>query len=106
MTERMWSALAVAAMGTFLIRASFLAFAHQMRDVGPVAQSVLRMIPPAALAGLVLPSLVAPDGDLDLGNPRLWAGCIAALAGWWSKQTLVTLGAGLVALLVLEPLIG
>lgn len=106
MTTRVWTALALGAVGTYLIRASFLAVARRMGEVGPVARAILRMIPPAALAGLVLPALVAPDDGVDLANPRLWAGVVAALAGWWTKQTLVTLGAGLAALVVLEALIG
>lgn len=106
MTARVWTALVVAVVGTYLIRASFLAVARRMGDLGPVALAVLRMIPPAALAGLVLPALVAPDGSVDLPNPRLMAGIVAAVAGWWSKQTLVTLGAGLGTLLLWELVAG
>ncbi len=77
-----------------------------MGDLGPVARAVLRMIPPAALAGLVLPALVAPDGAVELPNPRLVAGIVAAIAGWWSKQTLVTLAAGLGTLILWELVAG
>ena len=102
MTAQVWAALVMAAVGSYVIRASFLVLARRMGDVGPVARAVLRMIPPAALAGLVVPALVAPDGDIDLTNPRLYAGIVAAVAGWRTKQTLVTLGAGLAALVLFE----
>ena len=105
MTAQVWAALVMAAVGSYLIRASFLVLARRMGDVGPVARAVLRMIPPAALAGLVVPALVAPDGDIDLTNPRLYAGIVAAVAGWWTKQTLVTLGAGLAALVLFEAVV-
>ncbi len=106
MTARVWTALIAAAVGTYVIRASFLVVARRMGEVGPVATAILRMIPPAALAGLVLPALVAPDGAVDLPNPRLVAGIVAAIAGWWSRQTLVTLGAGLGTLLLWEAIAG
>ena len=65
----------------------------------PAVARLLRQIPPAALAAIVLPALVRPDGALDLLQPRLLAGFVAALVAWRTRSVGVTLvvGMGLLA---------
>jgi branched-subunit amino acid transport protein len=48
--------------------------------------------------------LFLPNGALDLSfnNTRLLAGLIAILVAWFSKNTLITIIAGMVALLLLQ----
>ena len=77
--NRVWTAIIVAGVGTFAMRASFLAFAHRLSEVPPAVQRVLRQIPPAALASLVIPAFVRPEGHFDLLQPRLAAGLLAAV---------------------------
>ena len=83
------------------MRASFLAFAHRLADVPPAVQRVLRQIPPAALASLVVPALLRSEGHLDLWNARLVAGLVAALVAWRTRNIALTLvvGMGLVMLI-------
>lgn len=99
-----WAVILIAAAGTFAQRASFLVFAHRLAEVSPRAQRLLRQIPPAVLAALVVPSLVRPTGDLDLWQPRLLAGVIAGLVAWRSRNAGITLLVGMGALVVLEQL--
>jgi branched-subunit amino acid transport protein len=94
----LWPVIVVSGLGTYAMRASFLAFAHRMATVPPALSRVLRQIPPAALAALVLPALVRPEGRLDLLQPRLLAGVIAALIAWRTRNVGVTLVVGMAVL--------
>lgn len=96
-----WATIFLAGAGTFAMRASFIAAADRLIDVPPWAQRLLRQIPPAALASIVVPALVRPEGDLDLTHPRFVAGIVAALVAWRTNNVMATLvvGMGLVVLL-------
>jgi branched-subunit amino acid transport protein len=97
-----WLAVVLAGAGTFAMRASFLAFAHRMAEVPPWLRRVLRQIPPAALASLVVPALLRPEGHVDLFQGRLLAGTVAALVAWRSRNIAVTLVAGMGVLILLD----
>ena len=96
-----WATILLAGVGTFAMRASFIAAADRLVDVPPWAQRVLRQIPPAALASIVLPALLRPEGELDFTHPRFLAGTVAALVAWRTNNVVATLvvGMGLVVLL-------
>lgn len=96
-----WATILLAGAGTYAMRASFIAAADRLVDVPPWAQRVLRQIPPAALASIVLPALVRPEGQLDLTHPRFIAGAIAGIVAWRTNSVAATLviGMGLVVLL-------
>ena len=64
-----WVAIVLAGIGTYAMRASFLVFAHRLADVPPVVQRLLRQIPPAALAAIVIPALLRPEGYIECGSP-------------------------------------
>ena len=99
--SRAWWAVIGAGVGTFAMRASFLAFAHRLADVPPALQRVLRQIPPAALASIVLPALLRPEGTLDLGQIRLVAGVAAGLVAWRTRNVALTLAVGMGLVIVL-----
>ncbi len=71
-------------------------------------QRALRYVPPAALAAIAIPALIMPEGRLEFsaGNTRLIAGVIAALVAWRTRSTLLPIGVGMVALWLLNALIG
>jgi len=97
--SRIWLVILVSGAGTYAMRASFLAVAHRMATVPPGITRILRQIAPAALAAIILPSLVRPEGHLDLLQPQLLAGAVAALVAWRTRNVGVTLlvGMGLLA---------
>jgi branched-subunit amino acid transport protein len=103
-TARLWVTIVLAGIGTFIARISFLGVAHRISDPPIGVQRVLRMIPPAALAALVLPALVRPDGDFDLTQPRLVAGLAAAAVAYRTKNVLLTLAVGMAVVVILEQL--
>jgi branched-subunit amino acid transport protein len=99
-----WIAVIFAGLGTYAMRASFLVFAHRLADVPPRIQRLLRQIPPAALASIVVPALLRPEGHLDLWQPRLVAGILAGLVAWRTKNIALTLVVGLGVVMLLDAL--
>lgn len=102
--SRIWTAIVVAGIGTYAMRASFLVFAHRLADVPPGVQRLLRQIPPAALAAIVAPALLRPEGQLDLLQPRLAAGVVAAVVAWKTRNIALTLVVGMAVLMLLDAL--
>lgn len=96
----LWTALIAAAVGTYLLRISFVVALGRVDDVPQVVKLALRYVPAAVLAALVLPGLVAPEGALSLSvdNHRLVAGAVAAVVGWRTESMLWTLLVGMGAL--------
>ena len=99
---RVWMAILVAGAGTYAMRASFLLAADRLARVPPNVERLLRQIPPAALASLVLPALLRPHGELDLFSPRLLAGVVAAVVAWRTRNVAATLVVGMGILLLLD----
>lgn len=102
--DDMWLAIVLAGAGTYAQRASFLAFAHRLTEVPDVVTRILRQIPAAVLAALVVPALVRPEGSIDFFQPRLIAGVIAAVVSWKTRSVGATLAVGMLAVIVLEGL--
>jgi branched-subunit amino acid transport protein len=103
-TSRVWLAIGLSGVGTYAMRASFLAFAHRLAEVPPWAQRLLRQIPPAALASIVVPALLRPGGELGIWQPRLAAGLLAGLVAWRTRNVALTLVVGMLALMALDAL--
>lgn len=100
--NRVWLAIVASGVGTYVMRVSFLAFAHRLGVLPPATTRILRQIPPAALAAIVLPALVRPDGHFDLVQPRLLAGAFAALVAWRTRNVGLTLAVGIAILIGLQ----
>ena len=100
----MWAAIVLSGAGTYAMRASFLAFAHRMATVPPALARILRQIPPAALAAIVVPALLRPEGRLDLLQPTLLAGLVAAGVAWKTRNVGVTVVVGIALLTALQQL--
>ena len=101
-----WLLIVVIGLGTFAMRLSFILLLGE-RPLPAAWERVLRYVPPAVLSALIVPALVQPAGHIDLGpgNARLWAGLLAALVAWRSKNILLTIAVGLFALFLLQVLL-
>ena len=97
-----WVAIVLAAAGTYAMRASFLVAAHRMSELPPWADRILRQIPPAALAAIVAPALLRPEGVVDVFQPRLLGGVLAGLVAWKTRSVTLTLVLGMVGIVALE----
>jgi branched-subunit amino acid transport protein len=87
---------------TFGIRMSFI-FLFGKISIPESVKRALRFVPPAVLSAMIAPALImAGDApDLGPGNLRLWAGIIAILVAWRTKNTLLTILSGMAALVLL-----
>lgn len=72
------------------------------KTLRPVFASWLRLVPPAVLAAMLVPSLLVPEKSISLGFDNLffWAALIAFPVAWkWNSLfATVIVGMGLVAL--------
>jgi branched-subunit amino acid transport protein len=100
--SRIWIAIIGSAVGTYAMRASFLVFATRMASVPPWAQRLLRQIPPAALAAIVVPAFFRPEGHLDIWSAELVAGAAAAVVAWKTRNIALTLVVGLGIVMLLD----
>ncbi len=103
--DEVWLAIVLAGVGTFALRASFLMAARRLVDLPPRVERILRQIPPAVLAALVVPALVRPEGSLDLWQPELAAGLVAAMVSWKTRSIALTLVTGMAVLVALQQLV-
>lgn len=99
----LWLVLLLGGAITFLTRFSFI-YLFGKFHVPEGVRRALHYVPPAVLSAIVFPELfLREDGlDLSLGNERLLAGLVAIAVAWFSKNTLVTILAGMAALFLLQ----
>ena len=100
-----WLVMLLGGLITFGMRFSLIYLLAEGRFHIPDAmRRALHYVPPAVLSALIFPAIFLPDNELDLsfGNHYLLAGLLAILVAWFSRNTLVTIIAGMLALLVLQ----
>lgn len=107
MTRAQLAAIALAGLLTYVIRVSFLAVAGRMATLPATVTTVLRMIPSAALAALVLPGLLRPDRvGFDPVNSVMVGGIVAVLLSLWKRNIGLSLAGGLVVVVATRPFLG
>ena len=87
------------ALTSFIPRASFiLLFARW--PVPALVRRALRYVPAAVFSAILVPQLVLTAGSVHIGldNPRLLAGLLAGAIAWRTRNTLLTIVAGMLAL--------
>lgn len=101
-----WLVMVLAGLATFGTRLSFIYLLERMRV--PDWFRALRFVPAAVLSAIILPELVTRNSGLDLSwhNPQLLSGILAILVAWRTKNVILTIVAGMAALLVLQVLLG
>jgi branched-subunit amino acid transport protein len=98
-----WLVMLIGGLITFGMRFSLI-FLFGRFEVPRTMRRALHYVPPAVLSAIIFPELLYPAGSLDLspGNTRLLAGIVAILVAWHTKNTLLTILAGMIALLILQ----
>lgn len=88
---------------TFGMRFSFIYLFGRV-PIPERLRRALHYVPPAVLAAIIFPEILVYQGQLalTLGNERLLAGVVAVLIAGWTKNTLITILAGMTALLMLQ----
>ena len=98
-----WLVMLIGGLITFGMRFSLI-FLFGRLEIPETVRKALHYVPPAVLSAIVFPELLYRSSQLDisLGNTRLMAGIVAILVAWFSKNTLLTILAGMIALLVFQ----
>ena len=98
-----WLIFLLGGLLTFGMRFSFIYLLGKF-ELPDTLRRALRFVPPSVLSAIVVPELFIRSGQLDLSltNFRILAGVLAVLVAWKTKNTLLTILAGLLSLLILE----
>ena len=98
-----WLVLLLGGLITFGMRFSLIYLFGRL-EVPQTMRRALHYVPPAVLSAIILPELFYHEGILEIvfTNTRLLAGLIAILVAWFSKDTLLTIILGMIALLILQ----
>jgi branched-subunit amino acid transport protein len=102
-----WLVMFIGGLITFGMRFSLI-FLFGKFEIPETMRKALHYVPPAVLSAIIFPELLFRTNQLDvsLSNTRLLAGIVAILVAWFSKNTLLTILAGMIALLLLQLFIG
>jgi len=98
-----WLIMLLGGLITFGMRFSLI-YLFGRFQVPETMRRALHYVPPAVLSAIVFPELLLRNGTLylSLENFRLLAGLVAILVAWFSKNTLITIIAGMIALVLLQ----
>jgi branched-subunit amino acid transport protein len=98
-----WLALILGGLITFGMRFSFI-YLFGRFEVPETIRRALHYVPPSVLSAIVFPELLLQSSRLDisLDNTRLLAGILAIAVAWLTKNTLMTILVGMIALLLLQ----
>jgi branched-subunit amino acid transport protein len=102
-----WLIMLIGGLITFGMRFSLI-FLFGKFEIPETMRKALHYVPPAVLSAIIFPELLYRSSQIDfsLGNTRLLAGVIAILAAWFSRNTLLTILTGMIALLLLQAVMG
>ena len=101
-----WIVIILMGAVTYGLRLSLIALMGRF-EVPPLVSRGLRFVPPAVLSAIIVPELVQPTGalNLSLGNLRLVAGVLAIFVAWRTRNVLLTVGAGMAGLWLLQSIV-
>ncbi len=101
-----WLVMILGGLITFGMRFSLI-YLFGRFQVPETMRRALHYVPPAVLSAIIFPELFLSAGRLHLAldNYRLLAGLVAVTAAWFSKNTLVTIVAGMIALFLFQILL-
>ena len=88
---------------TFMMRFSLIYLFGRL-EIPATLRKALRYVPPAVLSAIIFPELFMHDGAFNVSpeNTRLLAGLVAIIVAWVSRNTLITILAGMLALFLLQ----
>lgn len=98
-----WLVMLLGGLITFGMRFSLI-YLFGTFQVPETMRRALHYVPPSVLSAIIFPELFFHEGTLDLSleNSRLLAGLVAILVAWFSRNTLITILAGMLVLFLLQ----
>ena len=100
----LWTVIVVVGVLNYLSRLSFIAI-FAKRSMPPLLARALKYVPAAMLTALVLPMIVSAPSMQSLVSPRVIAALIAGAVGFFTRNTLATVAAGMGALWLLQAIV-
>ena len=103
---KLWAVIAIVGVLNYASRLSFIAI-FARRQVPPLLMRAFRYVPAAMLTALVVPMVAfAPEAAGNADVPRILAAAIAGVVAFYTRSTLRTIAAGMVALWLLQWALG
>ncbi len=98
-----WLIMVIGGLITFGMRFSLI-FLFGKFEIPETMRKALHYVPPAVLSAIIFPELLYQSNQLDFsfGNTRLLAGIVAILVAWYTKNTLITILTGMLALFLVK----
>ena len=98
-----WLVMLLGGLITFGMRFSLI-YLFGRFHIPSTIRRALHYVPPAVLSALIFPALFIPEHvvDVSTNNQHLLAGLVAIGVAWFSKNTLLTILAGMLVLIVLQ----
>ena len=98
-----WIVMLLGGLITFGIRFSLI-YTFGRFHVPETMRRALHYVPPSVLSAIIFPELFLREGVITIGadNDRLLAGLVAVAVAWISKNTLITILAGMIALFLFQ----
>ncbi len=98
-----WLVMFAGGLITFGMRFSLI-YLFGKFEIPETMRRALHYVPPAVLSAIIFPELFYSNGNFNIAltNTRLLAGIIAIIVAWFSKNTLVTIIVGMIALILLQ----
>jgi len=98
-----WLVMFFGGLITFGMRFSFI-YLFGKFEVPEMMRRALHYVPPAVLSAIIFPEVFLPNQQLDfsLNNHRLLAGLMAVIVAYFTKNTLITILTGMIALVLLQ----
>jgi branched-subunit amino acid transport protein len=101
-----WLVMVLGGLITFGMRFSLI-YLFGRFEVPATMRRALHYVPPAVFSAIIFPELFFQNGMLDISfdNIRLLSGLVAILAAWYSRNTLITIIAGMITLFLFQILL-
>lgn len=98
-----WLLILAIGAATYATRLSFVMFFGK-REMPAWLLRILRFVPMAVLSAIIWPQLFLSNNVLNLsaGNPRWLAGLLAGIIAWRTRNVLLTIVVGMLALWILQ----
>ncbi len=96
---KIWAAIILITLVTFLERSSFIVWFQRFTLPGWVEQA-LRYVPAAAFSAIIAPTILRTDGELDVSlfNIKILAAIVAGIVAYRGHGILWTIITGMIAL--------
>lgn len=102
----LWLLIIAIGLLTFAFRFSSIVLLGRA-EMPTILRRALRFVPPAVLTAIFMPELMEPGGvlNLSLSNTHLLAGVLAIVVAWRTRNVVLTIAVGMIALWILSALI-